>query len=218
MAVAAAFLWAAYYGFFIGVRASVSPVGLVAYPFLVGGVAFLLAEARAGRGRLALGLFLSRRLGAGRSLSRGAGDRRARDVLLEPGGFRAPLAGRGRRPHAALRDAPARRGSRAPALARLPRRHPGQLGRSDAHHPGQRQPLAAPGDRHPRRPVPARVHLRVLRRVGPGLARAPHGSVMAQAAVGAGVLILPAALVLGPGRGGSGSTGSRPGRFWSGAA
>jgi len=59
LAVVAAFLWAVYYAFFISVRSSVSPVGIIAYPFLIGGLAFLLAETGAGRGRVAFGLFLS---------------------------------------------------------------------------------------------------------------------------------------------------------------
>jgi drug/metabolite transporter (DMT)-like permease len=51
LALLAAFLWAAYYPFVLGVRPPTPPAGLLALPFLIGGVAFALAAARGGRGR-----------------------------------------------------------------------------------------------------------------------------------------------------------------------
>ncbi len=50
-ALLAAFFWAAYYGFVLGLRGAVSPVAVITYPFLIGGAAFLARSAY--RGELA---------------------------------------------------------------------------------------------------------------------------------------------------------------------
>lgn len=47
-AVLAAFLWAAYYGFVLGLHGTVSPIAVITYPFLVGGAAFLVRSAYRG--------------------------------------------------------------------------------------------------------------------------------------------------------------------------
>ncbi|MGI0053327.1 MAG: hypothetical protein ACRECR_03595, partial [Thermoplasmata archaeon] len=54
-ALAAAFLWAAYYGFVIGLHGTVSPLAVLSYPFLFGGIAFALRAAYRGE----LGAFAS---------------------------------------------------------------------------------------------------------------------------------------------------------------
>lgn len=53
----AAGLWASYYGFLLALHGSVSPIALTAYPFLVGGVAYGLFCASRGEGRVYLRLF-----------------------------------------------------------------------------------------------------------------------------------------------------------------
>ena len=51
MALAAAFLWAAYYPLVLGVRPAMPPSGLLAVPFLVGGAVFCLSALLRGEGR-----------------------------------------------------------------------------------------------------------------------------------------------------------------------
>ena len=50
MSLAAAFLWAAYYPFVLGVHPSTSPSGLLTLPFLIGGGAFTLMALARGEG------------------------------------------------------------------------------------------------------------------------------------------------------------------------
>lgn len=59
LSVVAAFLWASYYGFFLGLGHSVTPVGLIAYPFLAGGAVLALWAVRSGHGEALRRLFLS---------------------------------------------------------------------------------------------------------------------------------------------------------------
>lgn len=57
LALLSAFLWASYYGFILGLHGRVSPLGLLAYPFLTGGVVYGLWAVHEGHGRTFLALF-----------------------------------------------------------------------------------------------------------------------------------------------------------------
>ncbi|MHB8352649.1 MAG: hypothetical protein ACYDFT_08210, partial [Thermoplasmata archaeon] len=56
-ALLAAFFWAAYYGFVLGLHGTVSPIAVITYPFLIGGAAFLLRSAYRGELRAWVPLF-----------------------------------------------------------------------------------------------------------------------------------------------------------------
>jgi len=57
MAIAAAFLWATYFFFVLGMTPGAAPSALMAYPFLIGGSCYVAYAAALGHGRVVLQLF-----------------------------------------------------------------------------------------------------------------------------------------------------------------